>query len=61
MQEIVTALALVLVIEGALYAVFPAAMKQMMSQVMQFPDSALRHAGLLAVLAGVAIVWFTQG
>ncbi len=61
MREVVTALALVLVIEGALYALFPAAMKRMMSQVMQIPDSALRYTGLLAALAGVAIVWFTQG
>ncbi len=60
MLKIVTALALVLVIEGVLYALFPSAMKRMMSQVMQFPDGALRQAGLLAVLAGVAIVWFTQ-
>ena len=61
MREVVAALALVLVIEGALYALFPAAMKRMMSQVMQIPDSALRYAGLLAALAGVAIVWFTRG
>lgn len=61
MNEVVTALALVLVFEGALYALFPAGMKRMMAQVLQFPDGALRYAGLLAALAGVAIVWFTQG
>lgn len=59
MHEIVIALALVLIIEGTAYAVFPAPMKRMMAYVLQVPDAALRNAGLLAVLAGVAIAWFS--
>lgn len=60
MIDLVTALALVLVIEGVIYALFPAAMKRMMAQIMQVPDSALRNVGLLALLIGVAVVWFTR-
>ncbi len=60
MKDLVTALALVLVIEGALYALFPTGMKRMMAEVMRVPDPVLRNAGLLAAVVGVAIVWFIQ-
>lgn len=57
MTDLFTALALVLVIEGAVYALFPNGMKRMMSEVMRMPDSVLRNGGLLAALVGVGIVW----
>ncbi len=60
-DELLIALALVLVIEGALYALFPEAMKRMMVSVAQQPGSALRSAGLLAATVGVGIVWLLRG
>jgi hypothetical protein len=60
-DELLIALALVLVIEGALYALFPEATKRMMVSVAQQPGSALRSAGLLAATIGVGIVWLLRG
>lgn len=57
MKDFFTALGLVLVIEGLLYALMPDAMKRMMAQMQQLPAGFLRAAGLAAAAAGVAIVW----
>ncbi len=60
-MEFVTALALVLVIEGALYALFPGHMKRAMALLLGVPDGNLRTAGLIAVVLGVGIVWLLRG
>jgi uncharacterized protein len=57
MQDLWTALALVLVIEGVLYALFPQPMKRAMLAVLTQPEPTLRLVGLAAVLLGVAFVW----
>ncbi len=61
MIDLLTALALAIALEGALYALFPEAMKKFMVQVLDQPDSLLRRAGLTAVIAGVALVWLIRG
>jgi uncharacterized protein len=60
-DELLIALALVLVIEGTLYALFPDAMKRMMVSVAEQPGAALRSAGLAAATIGVGIVWLLRG
>ena len=60
-SDLITALALVLVIEGALYALFPEAMKRAILGVAEMPPAMLRNAGLVATVAGVAIVWLVRG
>lgn len=59
-DELILALALILVIEGGLYALFPDGMKRMALQVERFSASSLRSAGLLAATVGVGIVWFVR-
>lgn len=59
--ELLTALALILVIEGVLYTLFPDGMKRILTQAMTLPPSALRRAGLVSVLVGVALVWLLRG
>ena len=59
--DLITALALVLVIEGALYALFPDAMKRMMVGIADMPAEILRNAGLFAAVIGVGIVWLVRG
>ncbi len=59
--ELLTALALVLVIEGVIYALFPDAMKRMMSRLMDTPAGALRAAGLASAVIGVFLVWLLRG
>lgn len=56
MSELVSALGLVMVIEGALYALFPDAMRRMAAQVALLPSQQLRAMGLILAGLGFAIV-----
>jgi uncharacterized protein YjeT (DUF2065 family) len=60
MRDLWTGLALVLVVEGILYALFPAGMKRMAAQTILVPPQILRGAGLLIAVIGVAIVWLLR-
>jgi len=60
-RDFLTALGLVLVIEGACYALFPAAMRRMMAVVLTLPQASLRAAGLAGAALGVLIVWLVRG
>ena len=59
-EIVLTALALVLVIEGAAYALFPDGIKRMMAAMQEIPASTLRSFGLAAALTGVIIVWLIR-
>ena len=59
-DELITAIALILVIEGGLYALFPEGMRKMAMQVDKVSPSSLRSAGLLAATVGVGIVWLMR-
>ena len=61
MTDLVTALALVLVIEGLMYALLPDHLKRMMVTILSVPASTLRVAGLLAAVVGVGLVWLVRG
>ena len=61
MRELLTALALVLVIEGLLYAAFPEQMRRMVVSLLELPASTLRVGGLIAAVIGVGIVWLLRG
>lgn len=60
MRDLWTSLALVLVIEGITYALFPEGMKRMAARAQQIPPQALRAAGLAAACIGVALVWLAR-
>lgn len=60
MTDLFTALALVLVIEGALYALFPNAMRRVIAEALALPENHMRAAGLVAALAGVGLVWLLR-
>lgn len=61
MLDFLSALSLVFVIEGALYALFPDAMKRMLAAVLKLPASSLRSAGLLAAGIGILALWVIRG
>ena len=61
MADLMTALGLALAIEGMAYALFPDGMRKMIAQVMEQPNSVIRSAGVVAVVAGVVIVWLVRG
>lgn len=54
------AIGLALALEGALYALFPSAMKRAMSAVLSQPVEQLRYAGLAGATIGVGLVWLAQ-
>lgn len=57
MREFLSALALVLVIEGLLYAAFPEGMKRVLAAALQQPAGQLRLAGLAVAAAGILALW----
>ena len=56
-----TALGLVLVIEGLVLAASPQAAKRLSALMMSRPPAVLRAVGLGAMVAGVALVWLVRG
>lgn len=58
MEELGLALGLILALEGALYALFPEAMKKMMRLVLEQPKETVRMTGLATAIVGVGIIWF---
>ena len=60
MRDFATALALVFVIEGILYAVFPTSMRRMVVQLAVLPTPTLRFTGLIAAGLGVIAVWLVR-
>lgn len=57
MRDLGTALALVLVIEGVLYALAPEGMRRVAVRTAAAPAQTLRGAGLAAACIGVMLVW----
>ena len=58
MKELIIAIGLLLFIEGMLYALFPAKMKNMLKTIEKMPVNQLRMGGLLFALIGFVIVWY---
>ena len=59
-QEILTALGLVCVIEGLLYALLPGHAKRMALALQEVSDDKLRMGGVSAIALGVVIVWLVR-
>jgi len=61
MIDLLTALALVLVIEGLMLAVFADRLNLMLAKLSEIPPGALRVAGLASAVIGVFVVWLIRG
>lgn len=61
MTDLLTAIALMIALEGILYALFPGGMQAMMRVAIAQPPASLRLAGLLAAAVGVLLVWWIRG
>jgi len=57
MKTLLAALALILVIEGGLYALNPGGMKRMMGEVLRMPDAVIRNIGMIAAAIGLGALW----
>jgi len=60
-ELLLAALGLYLVIEGAVLALFPDGVRQVMAMAQQLPPATLRTIGLAAATLGVVIVWLVRG
>jgi uncharacterized protein len=54
---IITALALVFVLEGLLYAFFPEAIRKMMAFALTLPPTHMRKIGLIMAATGFCFLW----
>ena len=61
MRDFLTALALILVIEGVIYAAFPEAMKRLVTTVLASQEGTLRKGGIAVALVGLVFVWILRG
>ena len=58
MNELIIAIGLFLFIEGALYAIFPSKMKNMIIKLSEIKDNQLRFGGLIFLVIGFLIIWY---
>jgi uncharacterized protein YjeT (DUF2065 family) len=61
MTDFLTALALVLVIEGIALALFPDRVRSVLQRLDELASDQLRLGGLVAVVIGVICVWLLRG
>ncbi len=60
MQSLLTALALVLVLEGLMPFIAPARWRETITRIGQFSDGQIRFLGLGAILLGVILMQVTR-
>jgi uncharacterized protein YjeT (DUF2065 family) len=60
-NDLWTALGLVLVIEGLLYAAFPGPMRSAMRAALALPPATVRLLGLGAAVFGLVWIWLVRG
>ncbi len=60
MRDLLTALGLVLVLEGVLWALFPDGMKKAAALALALDSRQLRLMGLAAAVLGVLLVWLVR-
>jgi hypothetical protein len=60
MEEIITIVGLVLVLEGLPYFAFPGVFKAWIARVLELPDSKLRAYGLISMLIGLLLIYLAR-
>ena len=60
MKELIIAFGLFLFIEGVFYALFPSKMKNMLKKLDAVTDKQLRAGGLVFVIIGFIIIWYSK-
>ena len=60
MKDLITALGLVLFIEGLLIAIFPTKIKKILKYIEIIPEKNLRSAGIFFLVLGFLIVWYIK-
>ncbi len=60
-SDLVTALGLLLVIEGVLLALMPDLLKRLVAEILTHPVRRLRVGGLVSAAIGLAVIWLVRG
>lgn len=60
-SDLMSALGLVLVIEGVLLALLPDLAKRLVAEILTQPPQVLRLGGVVSAVLGVAVVWLVRG
>ncbi|ANK80486.1 MAG: hypothetical protein TEF_06490 [Rhizobiales bacterium NRL2] len=60
MHDLLVALALMVAIEGAAYALFPDGMRRALAVLLDQPAERIRLTGLVACIVGVGLVWLLR-
>ncbi|MEM5501040.1 DUF2065 domain-containing protein [Ahrensia kielensis] len=61
LSTLITAVGLVLVIEGLFYGVFPSAAKKLAELLEMTPRDTIQTMGIAMAFVGVVIVWLARG
>jgi uncharacterized protein YjeT (DUF2065 family) len=61
MAQFIVAIGLVLVIEGLLFAAFPATAKRLAASALATPENSLRVAGIVSAVLGLLLIWAVRG
>jgi len=61
MMDFLTALGLMLVLEGSFYTLFPEGMRRMMARAIMVPSGQLRGFGLILAVLGFIIIAVIRG
>ena len=60
MSEIITAIGLILFIEGLLLAIFPSRIKNMLELIKNTPTNNLRTFGVTFLIIGFLVIWYIK-
>ena len=56
-----SSIGLAIVIEGLIYAAFPAQARAVWEMIANMPEQRLRAIGLVAALMGIGLIWLVRG
>jgi uncharacterized protein YjeT (DUF2065 family) len=60
MKDLISALGLLLFIEGLFFAIFPTKTKNMIKAIEKIPENKLRRTGIFFLILGFLIVWYIK-
>ena len=60
MSDLITAIGLLLFIEGLLIALFPSKIKNMLKVIEKTPENKLRISGVFFLIIGFIIIWYIK-
>jgi len=60
MKDLITAIGLLLFIEGLIVAMFPSRIKNMLKMIENIPNNKLRLTGILFLSIGFIVIWYIR-